>query len=156
MILGIDPAVYNIGWCVLDVINDELIYVDSGCIENKEKDKNKLYFNILDFFGNLLKKYPITQVAIEDSFVNINLKTSLILATARGVCMAKFLENKIPVDVLKPTEIKKIITGSGKAEKTQVEYMVKQILKIEKDFKKHDETDAIAIAIACGINLKKY
>ena len=148
MIIGIDPALHNIGWCV--ITNEEKPqFIASGVISIKTKSTQERWENILTSFSEIIQKYEIEKAGIECPFVNSNPQTSLTLGVAKGLCMAKFIEHKIPISIFTPSHVKKIITGSGRAEKTQVQYMVKQILNLTEDFKKLDESDAAGVAICC-------
>lgn len=154
MIIGIDPALHNVGWAIIDNVSENLILVDSGVISTKKSQSlDVMWFNIVDSFNAILNKYPIKHCAIETPFVNMNPKTSLTLGIAKGVCLSKFIEKKIPISIYTPSQIKKTIAGNGKAEKTQVEYIVKQMLKVTENFQKLDESDACAVALTRIINM---
>lgn len=154
MILGIDPAVYNVGWGIIEKNDNNLKYIASGCISSKTNVNYFAYQKILSEFEKILDIYKIQEVAIEDSFVNMNAKTSLTLGVARGVCIAKFIEKNIAIFSYKPLAIKRAIVGNGNATKEQIAYMIEQILNVKKDFKKLDETDALGIAITHALKAR--
>jgi crossover junction endodeoxyribonuclease RuvC len=157
MIIGIDPALHNVGWAIVANENDKTKLIDSGVISTKKSQSlDVMWHNIIKTFNDIIIKHPITHCAIETPFVNMNPKTSLTLGIAKGICLSKFAENSIPISIYTPSQIKKTIAGNGKAEKTQVEYIVKQILNLDVSFKKLDESDACAVAITKLIDMQKY
>jgi crossover junction endodeoxyribonuclease RuvC len=146
-ILGIDPGLNKTGWAIVEQKNN-LQYIDSGFIKNKQDiqiyDKLSL---IVQQVKNVMQTYKPNLLAMEETFVNNNAVSSLKLALVRGAIMAIAIENNIKIIEIKPNTIKKVITGNGKADKKQVDYMIRIILpKINP--KTFDESDAIGIAIA--------
>jgi crossover junction endodeoxyribonuclease RuvC len=153
-ILGIDPALNNTGWAVVDENGSGNIeFVDIGHISNKVSDDyycklEKIRQNIEE----IIIKYKPQFLSIEETFVNNNALSSLKLGVVRGVVLSVALQYNVKIMEFKPNEIKKTITGNGKAEKQQVDYMVK-MLAPKAQPKTLDESDALAIALTGLFNL---
>lgn len=157
-ILGIDPALNNTGWTVLESNNNGSNYnvIALGHISNKQNDDyySKLE-NIYQQTNKIISKYNPNVLAIEETFVNNNPISSLKLGVVRGIFFSCAMCNSLKIAEFKPNEIKKAITGNGKADKQQVAYMIKMLLpKINP--KTSDESDAIAIALTCVFEKKFY
>jgi crossover junction endodeoxyribonuclease RuvC len=105
----------------------------------------------------ILKKFPIDNIAIEKLFFFKNQKTVIDVAQARGVIILTCLRNldglAHKIFEYTPLQVKQSVTGSGRADKKQVTYMVTQILKSELIEKMDDASDAIAIAITHSMNI---
>ena len=153
-ILGVDPALNNTGWAVVDGNGSGNIeFVDIGHISNKVSDDyycklEKIRQNIEE----IIIKYKPTFLSIEETFVNNNELSSLKLGVVRGVFLSVALQCNLKIIEFKPNEIKKTITGNGKAEKQQVDYMVKMLVPKAQP-KTLDESDALAIALTGLFNL---
>ena len=153
-ILGIDPALNNTGWAVVDGNGSGNIeFVDIGHISNKVSDDyySKLA-KIRQNIEEIITKYKPNFLSIEETFVNNNALSSLKLGVVRGVFLSVALQYNLKIMEFKPNEIKKTITGNGKAEKQQVDYMVKMLVP-KAEPKTLDESDALAIALTGLFNL---
>ena len=100
-----------------------------------------------------MEKYAPGVMSIEETFVNMNALSSLKLGVARGVIMSVAFENGLQVMEFRPNQIKSAVTGVGKADKQQVEYMTK-VLVPKANPKTFDESDALAIALTGLFELK--
>ena len=153
-ILGIDPALNNTGWAIIDGNGSGNIeFVDIGHISNKVSDD--YYFKLAKIRQNIeeiIIKYKPNFLSIEETFVNNNAVSSLKLGVVRGVFLSVALQYNLKIMEFKPNEIKKTITGNGKAEKQQVDYMVKMLVP-KAEPKTLDESDALAIALTGLFNL---
>ena len=153
-ILGIDPALNNTGWAIIDGNGSGNIeFVDIGHISNKVSDD--YYFKLAKIRQNIeeiIIKYKPNFLSIEETFVNNNALSSLKLGVVRGVFLSVALQYNLKIMEFKPNEIKKTITGNGKAEKQQVDYMVKMLVP-KAEPKTLDESDALAIALTGLFNL---
>lgn len=94
-----------------------------------------------------LAEYKPQALAIEKVFHGVNFKSTLLLGQVRGVLMLAAAKAQVPVYEYAPTEVKKAVVGFGRAEKTQIQAMVKQILGLDEIPKPHDVADALALAI---------
>lgn len=148
MIIGIDPGINKTGFGIISEVGFSPNYIESGIIKNQQniKQSDKLS-NIFLNVDSLIKKYKIKSIVLEETFVNSNPNTSMILGYARGVIILLAGIHNLPIYEYSPNHIKKTLTGNGHANKEQVQYMVKTILNIKKDLKGFDESDALAIAL---------
>ncbi|WP_205435897.1 crossover junction endodeoxyribonuclease RuvC [Helicobacter suis] len=143
MILGIDPGSSKCGYGIIE--GDKL--VGAGFIHIKAKHLQAQILEVVAGFEQILKTYAISEVAMEDIFYAYNPKTVLKLAQFRGALGLKILQEMGHFSEYTPLQVKKAITGHGKASKEQVAFMVKKILGIKSAIKPLDITDAIAIAL---------
>jgi len=150
-ILGIDPGFERMGTAVLEKEKgkDTLLY--SGCF----KTPASLAFNKrLALIGGEVKrvadKYSPDVLAIETLLFNNNKKTAMMVAEARGVMVYEGALKNLDICEYTPLQIKIAVTGYGRADKNQVNIMVKQLINIEKKVKYDDEMDAIAICLTCS------
>ena len=147
IILGVDPGLIKTGWGIIKKINNSISYISSGTIKTKtdipigERLKNINYE-----LDKIIKEYCPNEFAIEITFVNDNAVSSLKLGQARGVAILTAALNNLEVFEYSPNQIKKTVTGVGKARKEQVGMMVKCLLPAV-NLKTEDEADALAIAI---------
>jgi len=153
-ILGIDPGTRNLGYCILEVRGEKYLLIEAGLLKFK---KNFLKDQILELTKGLdliFDKNSIDEVVIEDIFYAYNPKTVLKLAQFRGALSLKILELKGDYKEYTPLQVKKALTGNGKATKEQVAFMVKRLLNLKKEIKPFDITDAIAVAITHAQRIK--
>lgn len=149
VILGIDPGLATIGFGVIDAKNSfDLKMIDYGVIETPKNDTlptrlKKIYDSVV----YLIKKFKPDAVAIEELFFTNNIKTGITVAEARGVCVLAAKENCDNIFEYTPLQIKQALTGQGRAEKEQVEFMVMQMLNLRCIPKPDDAADALAVAI---------
>ncbi len=148
IILGIDPGYGLVGYGVIEKTNSYVKMLDYGAIatpkEMKFSQRLKVIYNCVK---KLIEKYNPENVAIEELFFGRNTTTAICVAEARGVILLAVEDSKIPVYEYKPNEIKLALTGMGRADKSQMEFMVKTILGLDKKPKPDDAADALAVAI---------
>lgn len=154
-ILGIDPGTATTGWAVVEEVKKNPRLVACGCINtSKIKTDAERLVEIGHDIQKLLKKYKPAEAAIEDLFFFKNLKTAITVAQARGVILYEIKGNKLPLFSYTPLQVKQALTGYGRAEKKQIQIMVKNILKLKCVPKPDDAADAVAIAI-CHLNSRR-
>ena len=102
---------------------------------------------IYDDMSYIIEKYRPDEVAIEELFFNTNVKTAINVGQARGVLILSAANKGIPVYEYTPLQVKQAVVGYGRAEKAQVQYMVKAILSLCETPKPDDTADALAIAV---------
>ena len=153
MILGIDPGLANTGWAVLDrrssIVDDrEFELVECGCLVTKISDNSpKRLAEIYNELERLIKKYDVTALAFESLFFAKNAKSALKVAEAIGVIKICGEKNKIEVAEFTPLQVKMALVGYGRAEKEQVEIMVRNILCLECNINPSHASDAVAVAL---------
>lgn len=148
-ILGIDPGMAIVGYCILDFDGKNIKLEHSGSIQTtKGHSESQRISEIYDDICTIIEEYKPDVCAIEKLFFFRNYTTVMPVAHARGVILLALEQSKIPVYEYTPIEVKQILTGYGRAEKKEVERMVKISLNCEKLPKLDDTVDAIAIAIS--------
>ena len=146
-ILGLDPSISSTGWGIINVEQNRLSYVADGFISTSNKlPLSKRLHIIHDELKKIIEQYSPDEASIEVTFLNSNPETSLKLSMARGVVFLMPSIYNIPLYEYEPNKVKKALTGVGRADKTQVETMVKVLLPGCKP-KNNDSSDALAIAI---------
>jgi len=156
-ILGIDPGSRNCGYAIVAKAGRKIRLVEAGLIKIKERELQHQIVELVEGLDLILKSHPVDEVAIEDIFYAYNPKTVLKLAQFRGALSLKILQEHGNFAEYTPLQVKKALTGNGKAAKEQVAFMVKRILGIQKEIKPLDITDAMAVAIthAQRVNITK-
>ncbi len=146
-ILGLDPSLSSTGWGIIEAQNNRLTYIADGFIPTDAKlPIEQRLTTIYQTLCDVIKTYAPQEAAIEQTFLNSNPTTSLKLSMARGVVILSAGSFGLPLSEYEPTKVKKATVGVGRAEKSQVETMVKILLPGVKP-KNNDSSDALAIAI---------
>jgi len=152
IILGIDPGIADTGFGIIKTNNSKLICLGYGSIQTKANTKLPERLEILNFeLDKIIKKYKPNKVAIEQLFFCNNAKTALIVGQARGVILLCVKQNKLPIEEFTPLQVKQAVSTYGKANKLQVQKMVKLILNLDKIPQPDDAADALSVAI-CALN----
>ena len=151
IILGIDPGTATTGYGVIEKTKNEIKCVDYGCIlTSKEFSDAERLTDINKQLNNVLNKYKPDAMSVESVYFFKNLKTAMPVSQAKGVILFTAAKKKIPIYEFTPLQIKMATVGYGRAEKKQVQKMVKLLLNIEKTPKPDDAADALAAAICCS------
>jgi crossover junction endodeoxyribonuclease RuvC len=154
-ILGIDPGYGIVGFGVVDYINSEYKVVDYGVIEtSKEESMPARLALVYKGIKSLIEEYKPDEMAVEQLFFFKNHTTVIPVAEARGVVLLAGIDNCGEIFEYTPLQIKQALTGNGRAEKKQVQYMVKAILGLQNIPRPDDAADALAVAI-CHANFNQ-
>lgn len=147
-ILGIDPGLTKTGFGIIDINNENLNLVDYGIVKPVSKDKlEKRLLTIFKDISQILDQYKPTIVCVEEVFYGKNFKSALLLGQARGAALVSAASKNINIFEYSAKKVKQSITGNGNADKEQVKFMVKSILKIKDSNIPLDASDALAIAL---------
>lgn len=147
-ILGIDPGYAIVGFGVIDVNNYQTTVVDYGVITTpKEQRMPERLHHTYKCLKEVIATYKPDVVAIEELFFFKNLTTAIPVAQARGVIVLACKESGVDIFEYTPLQIKQALTGNGRAEKKQIQYMVKVLLNLQQIPKPDDAADALAVAI---------
>lgn len=154
-ILGIDPGLALVGYGLIDVEGSNFNVIDYGVITTESTlDLPTRLEKIYELLIQLIETYQPQDLAIEELFFNKNVKTAITVGHARGVeilaCKSKGLE----IYEYTPLQIKQAITGYGRAEKSQIQEMIKLLLNLEEIPKPDDAADALGVALTHGCALK--
>jgi crossover junction endodeoxyribonuclease RuvC len=147
IILGIDPGTQNLGYGIIEKNGSRLKVLEAGVIKFPDRELQNAIRTFPVEFEKILQRWKIDEVAVETVFFSKNPKSIIKLAQFRGALMFFLLQNFSNISEYSPLEIKKSVTGNGKATKEQVNFMVKTILNIKQEIKPLDISDALAIAI---------
>ena len=147
-VLGIDPGIATTGFGVCRFEGGKFSYVNCGVIEtakgqNVEARIEHVYQSVL----KLIDAYEPEAMAIEELFYHNNQKTFINVAQARGVVLLAARQKNLPVFEYTPLQVKVSVTGYGRAEKYQVQEMMKVIFRLPGVPKPDDAADALAIAV---------
>lgn len=147
-IIGIDPGYAIVGFGVIDYIGNKFKIVEYGAITTESnQNMNERFKSIHDDLNTIIERTKPEFLAIEELFFNSNQKTAINVAQARGVLLLSALNHGISVHEYTPLQVKQAVVGYGRAEKKQVQLLVKSILGLEKVPKPDDTADALAIAV---------
>ncbi|DAB05382.1 TPA: crossover junction endodeoxyribonuclease RuvC [Candidatus Gastranaerophilales bacterium HUM_13] len=147
-ILGIDPGMAIVGYGLIEIVNDSINLLTSGSIQTDKKlPDSKRLLEIYNDLTTVVQKYQPDCASVEELFFFKNQKTIIPVAEARGVILTVLEKLNIPTYSYTPIQVKQVLTGYGRAEKKEVEQMVRLTLQSDKLPKLDDTVDAIAIAI---------
>ncbi|MDZ7821652.1 MAG: crossover junction endodeoxyribonuclease RuvC [Candidatus Marinimicrobia bacterium] len=148
IILGVDPGLNVSGYGIILLDRSRIHFVAAGAISTSKAGSFPEKLAILHrTCTEIIDDHKPDVFAIEETFSNINPRTSLKLGHARGVLILAAEERDCPVFEYPATIVKKALTGVGSASKEQVRYMVMKMLKIQELTGSMDVTDALAVAI---------
>ena len=147
-IIGIDPGYAIMGYGILDYKGNKFHPVKYGSIftEAHTPPEERLQI-IYDELTKLIQEYQPDEASIEELFFNTNSTTAILVGEARGVALLACVQNNVKVFEYTPLHIKQSLVGYGRAEKKQVQTMVKMILGLDSVPKPDDTADALAAAI---------
>lgn len=155
IILGVDPGTATTGFGVISWQNGKAKFISAGVIITKPSMEMPLRLaTIQQELNQLIKEYKPDHVAVELLYFAANVKTAMAVGQARGVVLATAATAKVKVHEYTPLQVKQAITGYGRAEKAQIQQMVKTMLGLDDIPKPDDAADGLAIAITHAHNLK--
>lgn len=147
-VLGIDPGTASMGFSIMSKKGNKMTLQAYGCISTTPKNTlPERLKKIHKELRKIVKKYKPKVMAIENIYFSKNVKTAISVAQARGVALLSAAQANIETFDYNPQQVKQAVTGYGRADKKQVQEMVKRLLCLKKIPKPDDAADAIAIAI---------
>ena len=147
-VLGIDPGIAIAGFGFIDKAGHKLTPVQYGAIQTEaHTPPEERLKQIYESACALIDRYKPDSVAVEKLFFNRNVTTAFAVGQARGVIILAAAQRGLPVAEYTPLQVKQAVVGYGKAEKKQVQEMVKMFLKLSAVPKPDDVADALAVAI---------
>lgn len=147
-ILGIDPGYGIVGYGIIDFEKSKYAVVDYGTIQTpKDESVPQRLAYIYQALEEIINHFKPDNIAVEEIFYFKNQTTIIPVAEARGVILLACTKFCGHLFEYTPLQIKQALTGQGRAEKQQVQFMVKNILKLDKIPKPDDAADALAVAI---------
>ncbi len=148
-ILGIDPGLRTTGFGVIDVQGASLTYVASGTISTVGPALSALPGRLKLLFDGVCEvaqRYEADCACVEIVFVNVNPQSTLLLGQARGACITALVSRNLPVAEYTALQMKQAVVGYGRAQKTQVQEMVRRLLALP-GLPGTDAADALGMAI---------
>jgi len=153
-ILGIDPGYAIVGYGIVDADHGKFTLIDCGAVTTgADMPFHKRLKTVFEDMSYVIKTYNPDEVSIEKLFFNSNQKTAIDVAQARGVTLLPAINADIPIFEYTPLQVKSSIVGYGRAEKHQVQEMVRNMLRLKDIIKPDDTADAVALAITHGLSL---
>jgi len=147
-IMGIDPGLATVGFGLIDKEGSRLAPIQYGCITTEaDTDQGVRLKEIYETALALIDRYKPDAMAIEKLFFNKNVTTALTVGQARGVLMLAAVQRGLEVAEYTPLQVKQAVVGYGKAEKRQVQEMVRMFLNLVAVPRPDDVADALAVAI---------
>ena len=147
IVLGVDPGYGILGYGVLRVEGNKFHHLAHGIITTpKDLEMHKRLLILKEEFLKVIEKFKPDEVALEELFFFKNVKTALKVGEARGVILLVLAEKNIKVEEYTPYQVKKAVTGDGRARKEQVQFMIKVLLNLNDIPKPDDAADALALA----------
>lgn len=155
-VLGIDPSVQSTGFGIIEYAKNSYSVLAYGAIKPPQRlpfpDKINLIRNRLE---EVIRRHKPEEVAIENPFYAQNVKTAITLGQVRGAVLVAVASQKCPLHEYSALEIKKAVTGYGRADKNQVKTLIKTLLNLQDAELGTDASDALAAAF-CHINTRMY
>ncbi|MDR0878831.1 MAG: crossover junction endodeoxyribonuclease RuvC [Treponema sp.] len=147
-IIGIDPGLASTGWGVLEYSDGKFRYIAHGCIETKAglPRGDRLFF-ILQSIREVIAAWKPAESAIETLYFGKNVSSAIAVAEARGVLSVALAEQGIPIAEFTPNDIKRAVVGETRAEKRQMQEMVRLILGLTEIPSPDHAADALGAAI---------
>lgn len=155
LVIGIDPGLATVGFGVIRTEKNVITTVSYGCIKTSaEEQKPRRLLEIYTEVIALFEKYSPEAIAVEKLFFNKNVTNAMSVSEARGVIVLAAQQKHIPVFEYTPLQVKQAITGSGRADKKQMQEMIKRLLNLKEIPKPDDAADGLSIAL-CHINIMR-
>lgn len=155
-ILGIDPGVGRVGWGIIEKEGQKLRAIAWGRIDTPARTSLPTrLLRIVDAVKKLITKYKPGIIAVEELFFAKNAKTAIAVSHMRGAILVVGAEAHLPIVEYTPLQVKQAITGYGRAEKQQVQMMLRTIFKIHITPAEDDAADALAIAYTALVSVKR-
>lgn len=147
-VLGVDCGAEKTGYGVIDTNGRDHALVVSGVI--RTSTRQALYERLLRIGEGLREVIAVHaphEAAVEQVFYAVNVRSALVLSHARGVVLFTIAKAGIRLGEYSPLEIKTCVVGYGRADKRQVQYMVRSLLRLDEEIASEDASDAVAVAI---------
>lgn len=145
-ILGVDPGSRITGWGLIEARGAKLVHVAHGCIKTGDGELPERLLAIHRGLQGAIVEHLPTEFAVEEVFVRVNIASSLVLGQARGIALLAGAQAGLAFAEYAPAQIKRALVGSGRAEKAQIQHMVRLLLGLSGAMAA-DAADALAVAI---------
>jgi crossover junction endodeoxyribonuclease RuvC len=149
-VLGIDPGLADLGWGVLERVpgTRQIVHLEHGVIRTRAGVPVARRLQVIyESLTGLIGRFHPHEVAVEELFFASNVTTAMSVAQARGVAILASAQSGVPLGEYSPPQIKQAVTGSGKADKAQVQRMVRAVLHLSEIPRPDHAADALAVAL---------
>jgi crossover junction endodeoxyribonuclease RuvC len=149
LLLGIDPGLNRTGYAVLERTASGPVLVEGGVVRStKEKTLAERVFEIGQGVREVIQEFRPASLAIEQVFSHAEYpKTAVLMAHARGAILFIARDHELPITHYTPTQVKRLLTGSGKASKEQIQHAIQHELGLDRILEPNDVADAAAVAL---------
>jgi crossover junction endodeoxyribonuclease RuvC len=147
-VLGIDPGTAACGYGIVQALDGRVRQVTGGCWRTSPRDRPEArLLTIYAGVTGLIEEHEPEAVALEESFVGADARIALFVGQARGAALVAAANAGLPCTEYAPSKVKQAVCGYGRADKTQVQKMVRTILSLRDEPPTSHEADALAVAI---------
>lgn len=154
-ILGIDPGVERIGWGVIEKKSQKTAAVAWGRIQTSARNTlAERIVSAMDDLDRIITQYKPDALGVEELFFANNMKTAMSVSHMRGAILLTGAKHHLPIHEYTPLEVKQTLTGFGRAEKRQIQAMIKALFGVALPPSQDDAADALAIAYTAMVNTK--
>lgn len=150
-VLGVDPGSAVTGYGVVERRGREVACVDCGTIPGGDGDLADRLLAVFDGLTEVIAAFDPAEVVIENAFLGKNVRTLAVMSQTRGVLVLAARKAGLPVHEYTPREVKQSVVGTGRASKTQIAWMVTNLLHLPNEGVPRDATDGLAVAL-CHLN----
>ncbi len=156
IVIGIDPGIARVGYGVVESRGKTLVPITYGCITtNRENSTGSSRLQeIFHAINELIEAHSPASLAIERLFFTKNISSAMAVSEVRGVILLAAAEHELPVSEYTPNEVKQAVTGSGKADKKQMQKMIRSILALSEEPRPDDAADGLSIAV-CHLHVRR-
>jgi crossover junction endodeoxyribonuclease RuvC len=156
IVIGIDPGLARVGYGVLEQEGDRIITLGYDCIRTSGADAERpeRLQVIYDRLNSLFDTHRPSWVAVERLFFSKNVTSAMQVSEVRGVILLAARQKNVPVAEYTPNEVKQAITGSGRADKRQMQEMIQRLLSLPSIPRPDDAADGLSIAL-CHIHMMR-
>jgi len=155
IVIGIDPGLARLGYGVLRGDRGSVVPVCYGCLETRARTRSgERLLEIYTGLASLFDRYPPDGIAVEKLFFSKNVTSAMGVSEVRGIVLLAAEQRGIPVFEYTPNQVKQAVTGSGRADKVQVQQMITRLLRLSEVPQPDDAADALSIAL-CHIHVMR-
>lgn len=153
VILGVDPGSYATGWGAVEAGASSVRVLDSGLIRLPRSEPFAVRLRLLqESMEGVVRDLSPAVACVESPFHGVNPRSALQLAHARGVVLAALAGASVPVEEVPPATVKRVVAGSGRASKEQVQTMIRRLLETDVEWASEDVSDALAVAYCWAVH----
>jgi crossover junction endodeoxyribonuclease RuvC len=154
IVIGIDPGLARLGYGVIEAADGHIRMVCYGCIETSGRNlrASERLLKIYTAVEGLLEQHRPSHLSLEKLFFAKNISSAMGVSEVRGIVLLAAEQRAVPVTEYTPNQVKQAITGSGRADKRQMQEMIKRLLRLDEIPSPDDAADALSIAL-CHIHI---